>query len=221
MKLVLASQGFTTQAIADGVAQLAGQPLDQLHVAVVNESYTGISPGHNDHWLINELGLLGKHLAGPISFVSLRAHDVAETRRRLEVSDLIYIVGGAQVALPKLLHERSLDGVLRDLAQSKIIMGTSAGANVLGKQITDRTYWQDQYGEVDIYPKYSCLGLVDFNILPHFGRSDRPERTREHLTPLLKDHPFPLCAVTDEQAVVYDEGKVSFLGGDPVAFGAS
>lgn len=219
MKLVLASQGFTTPDIANGIAELAGRPLAQLHVAVINEAYTGIRAGHDDHWMVEELSWLAKYCSGALSMVSLRAHDLAEIRRRLEPADLIYIVGGAQIVLPKLFRDIGFDVLLRELAEHTIIMGTSAGANVLGQQITDRQYWEDQYGTVEQYLAEPALGLVDWNILPHFERADHPLRTRSRLAPLLVDHPFPLYGLTDTQAVVWDDGEMKFLGGQPATFG--
>ena len=43
MRLVLASQGFTTPDIAAAVAKLADKPLEALNVAVINEAYVAMS----------------------------------------------------------------------------------------------------------------------------------------------------------------------------------
>lgn len=219
MKLILSSQGFTTPEIAHGAAELAGRPLNELNVAVINEAYTGISAARDMHWLVEELSWITDFTKGKVSFVNLRAYVFAEVRQRLEFADVIYLVGGAQIVLPKLFRETGFNKLLAELAEHKVIMGTSAGANVLGKQIMNRSYWHDQYGEADEYLAAPCLGLVDFNILPHFERDDHPQRTRERLTPLLKNHPFPLYGLTDTQAVAFNDGKLEFWGGEPVVFG--
>lgn len=137
----------------------------------------------------------------------------------MEFADLIYIVGGAQVVLPKLFRETGFAKLLPELAETKIIMGTSAGANALGRHIEDADYWNDQYGSSEKYLAQPTLGLADFNILPHFEREDHPLRTADKLTPLLKNHPFPLYGVTDTQAVLFNDGKVEFIGGQPAVFG--
>lgn len=219
MKLVLASQGFTTPEIAHVVAKLAGKPLTELNVAIINEAYVGIAAGTHEGWLINELSQVTQYIKGTISFVNLRAYDLSEIGQRLEFADLIYIVGGAQIVLPRLFREVGFDKLLIELAETKVIMGTSAGANVLGRQVEDANYWQEQYGSSEEYLSESTLGLADFNILPHFEREDHPLRTTAKLTPLLKDHPFPLYGVTDMQAIILNDGKVEFVGGQPVMFG--
>lgn len=219
MKLVLASQGFTTPEIAKAIAKLANKPLSGLNVAIINEAYVGIAAGRHEGWLINELAQVSQYAKGTISFVNLRAYDLFEIKQRLEFADLIYIVGGAQIVLPKLFREVGFDKLLPELAESKVIMGTSAGANVLGRQIEDARYWYDQYGSSEEYLAEPTLGLTDFNILPHFEREDHPARTAARLEPLLKDHTFPLYGVTDTQAVILNDGKVVFVGGQPVTFG--
>ncbi|MDQ5885843.1 MAG: dipeptidase [Patescibacteria group bacterium] len=219
MKIILASQGFTTQEIAEATAKLAGKTLNNLNVAIINEAYVTIDTGRDERWMINELMQLANYAKGTIAFVNLRAYNTQELIQRFEFADVIYIVGGKQLILPRLFRETGFDTILKESAKTKVIFGTSAGANVLGKQIVDTDYWQDQYGSSSEFLSEPSMGLVDFNILPHFERSDHPRRTRDILTPLLKDHPFPLYGVTDTQAVVSDNGQTSFLGGEPVIFG--
>lgn len=219
MKLILASQGFTTPEIAQATARLAGKSLDELNVAIINEAYVAIGAGRDETWLINELDQLRGYVKGNIFFVNLRAYDITEIKERLSSADLIYIVGGAQLVLPKLFKETGFDTLPREFAEEKIILGTSAGANVLGAHIPSHEYWTDQYGDADPYLAEPSLGLVNFNILPHYDREDHPRRNETILTPLLKDNPFPLYGVTDTQAVVYNNGELEFIGGDPVKFG--
>lgn len=219
MKLVLASQGFTTPQIAQATAELTGKSLDELNVAIINEAYTAIGAGRDESWLINELSLLKNYVKGAIFFVNLRAYDTTEIKERLSSADLIYIVGGAQLVLPKLFKQTGFDTLLKEFSKDKVILGTSAGANILGAHIKNREYWADQYGDADTYLAEPSLGLVDFNILPHYEREDHPRRNKATLTPLLKDNSFPLYGVTDMQAVIYNEGRLEFVGGEPVQFG--
>jgi Peptidase E len=221
MKLVLASQGFTTSEIVNATARLVGKSPNEINIAIINEAYVANEVAFDQKWLIDELSLISKNFGGTIAFVNLLAYDLNDIKKRLEFADIIYIVGGKQKILPRVFHETGFDKLLVELAEDKVVFGTSAGANVLGKQIEPREYWQQQYGSVDDYFANPTLGLVDFNILPHFGRVDRPNRTAQFVEPLLRRNPFPLYGITDEQAVFYDEGKVYFIGGEPVIFGKS
>lgn len=64
MKLVLASQGFTTKEIAQATADLAGKSLNNLSVAIINEAYAAIDASCDQKWLIDELSLLSRHIEG-------------------------------------------------------------------------------------------------------------------------------------------------------------
>ncbi len=219
MKLVLASQGFTTPEIAAAVVELVGKDAVHINIAIINEAYVDIGPGRDESWLIDELVLLKQYFAGTVSFVNLRAYDLQEIEQRLEFADVLYIVGGAQMVLPKLFREIGFDTLLAKMIERKVVVGTSAGANVLGRQIEDSAYWEDQYGSAADYLTQPTFGFVDFNILPHFERADHPRRTAQRLAPLLEHHPFKLYGLTDTQAVIYDDGDVRFVGGKPAIFG--
>lgn len=219
MKIVLASQGFMTQEIASETAGLAGKPLYSLNVAIINESYVGISAGRDHRWMLDELGLLAKYVKGTIAFVNLLAYEPDELKRRIDFADLIYIVGGAQATLPKIFKQTGFDTIIKEAASEKVIFGTSAGSYVLGKQIESKEYWLNQYGSYVEFLAEPTMGLVDFNILPHFGREDHPNRNTEILEPILKNNPFPIYGISDTQAVIFDDGKTNFVGGTPVKFG--
>ena len=100
-------------------------------------------------------------------------------------------------------------------------MGTSAGATVLGKQIESDKYWKERYEVEKEKIKDKTLGFVDFNIVPHYMREDHKKWNKEFLEEVLRDNPFPVYAVKDNQVVIYDKGKMNFVGGNPECFGAT
>jgi peptidase E len=218
MRLVLASQGFLPNEIAEAAAKLVGKPMGEISVAIINESYVAIDPGHDMRWLLDELNHIPEHFGGAVSFVNIRAYDMGEARKRLEPADIIYIVGGKQKILPELFAATGFDKLLRELAETKVVFGTSAGAIYLGQMIEEPTYREKFY---DLsFMKAKTMGLADFQILPHWGRADHAERTPELMAELLRKCTFPIYAIHDGQAVIYNDGKTEFVGGKPVKFGA-
>lgn len=218
MKLVLASQGFMTDEIADSVAKLVGKPLEDINVAVINEAYVAIPCNRSKRWMINELSKIANYIGGIIDFVNLRAYDKAEIKKRLQNADLMYIVGGNNFILPDLFKETEFDDVLKEFANEKVVMGTSAGSIVLGRQIESDGYWKARYGITNEEIKNKALGLVDFNIVPHYKREDHKQWDSEFLEKALADNSFEVYAIMDEQAVIYDEGNISFVGGEVESF---
>ena len=219
MKLVLTSQGFITDEIAGDVSKLVGKSLNNINISIINEAYVVIPENEDKRWLIQELCNIEKYIGGTIDFVNLRAYTKAEVRRRLVNTDMIYIVGGKQFVLPNLFKETGFDEILKECSKDKVIMGTSAGATVLGKQIESDKYWKERYQVEKEKIKDKTLGFVDFNIIPHYMREDHKKWNKEFLEEVLRDNLFPIYAVKDNQAVIYDEGKINFVGGNPEIFG--
>lgn len=219
MKLVLASQGFLTDEIAKGVSKLIGKKLEDVNVAVINEAYVAIPSNKDKRWMIKELSYLEKYIGGRIDFVNFRACTKSEMKERLLNSDLIYIVGGKQLFLSKLFRETDTTDLIKEIAKEKVIMGTSAGSIVLGTRITSEEFWKERYDKNLNEIKGSELELVDFNIIPHYMREDHKKWDRDFLDRTLKNNSFLVYAITDTQAIIYDNGKITFCGGEPEIFG--
>lgn len=219
MKLILASQGFMTDEIAKKVEELVGKPLEKINIAIINEAYVAKPETSSKRWLIRELSKLEHYVGGIIDFVNLRAYDKEEVKRRLQNADMMYIVGGKNLILPDLFKETGFDEILKEFAEEKVVMGTSAGSIVLGKQIESDDYWKARYDVTNEEIENKTLGFVNFNIVPHYKSEKHPEVTQKFCREKLQDNPFPVYAITDEQAIVYDNGNISFVGGEPDVFG--
>lgn len=218
MKLVLASQGFMTKEIVDSVVDLVQKQKDEIKISIINEAYVGLAENKDKHWLIKELSLIENNFNGIIDFVNLRAYEIEEIEKRLKNTDIIYIVGGKQFLLAKLFKEKGFDSLLKRLSKEKVIMGTSAGSIVLGKPVDSNEYYLDRYkiNKEDI--EVHNLGFVDFNIIPHYLREDRLNYNEEYYKKILKNNTFKMYAINDNQAIIYNNGEMKFIGGEPVVF---
>lgn len=218
MKLILASQGFTTDEIEKEVAEIVGKPAKEINVAIINECVYEMDKEKSKRWLINELSNIEKHIGGKIDFINFHVQSKKEIRERLMNADLTYIVGGKQHIYARIFNETYTVDVIREVADKRVIMGTSAGAIVLGKQILSEKFWNERYNAKLEDFEYQDLGIVPFNIVPHFLREDRKKWTSVFLKDTLADNPFTVYAITDKQAVAYIDGKVKFIGGEPEIF---
>ncbi len=219
MRVILASQGFTTDEIEKEVAMIVGKPAEEINIAIINESAYLLDKTKSKRWLINELSNIEKHIGGRIDFIDFYMQSLDEIRERLFISDLIYIVGGKQHIYSKIFNETSTVSLIKEVADKKVIMGTSAGSIVLGTQIQSEKFWKERYNcKLDDF-EYKELGIVPFNIVPHYMRDDHKKWTKEFLKDVLIDNPFPVYAITDSQAVAYIDGQIEFIGGKPEIFG--
>ena len=198
MRLALASQGFTTDEIAKKVEELVGKPLEKINVAIINEAYVGLDETRDKRWLIRELANIEKYIGGTIDFVNFRVYDKEEIKKHFQRADLIYIVGGRQHILEKLFRETDTIDILKQMANEKVIMGTSAGSIVLGRKITSADFWKERYPkDWDLAKTHEELNLVNFNIIPHYMREDHKKWTKSFFERVLKENPFPIYAITD------------------------
>lgn len=219
MKIILASQGFTTEEMTLEVSKIVGKPANEINIAIINETAFEFPAEKSKRWLIKELSNIEKNIGGRIDFVNFRVHSKEEIRTHLMNADLTYIVGGKQHIYSKLFSETDTIDLIKEVAEKRVLMGTSAGSIVLGKQILSSKFWEQRYNTKLENFEYQELGLVPFNIVPHFLRKDHEKWTAEFLKEVLEDNPFTVYAVTDEQAVAYVDGKISFIGGKPEIFG--
>lgn len=220
MKLCIASQGFTTDEIANEVSKLVGKPLENINIAIINEAATYLSKEKNKRWLIKELSNIEKHIGGNIDFINFSVHDKKEIEARMELADVIYLVGGKQHVLSELFRKTNTEDLIRKFANIKVLMGTSAGSMALCRQITSEKFWKERYNlEKSEVVKNPELELVDFSIVPHYMRKDHLKWDKEFLEKVLKDNEYPVYAITDEQAVIYNEGEICFIGGNVDKFG--
>lgn len=219
MKLILASQGFTTDEMEIEVAKIVEKPASEINIAIINETACELAGEKSKRWLIHELSNIEKHIGGRIDFVNFRTLSKEEIRKRLMNADLTYLVGGKQHIYSKLFHETDTIDIIKEVAEKRVLMGTSAGSIVLGKQITSPKFWEQRYNTKLENFEYQELGIVPFNIVPHFLRKDHEKWTSEFLKDVLSDNPFTVYAITDSQAIAYIDGKISFIGGKPEIFG--
>lgn len=219
MKIILASQGFTTEEMTLEVSKIVGKPANEINIAIINETAFEFPAEKSKRWLIKELSNIEKNIGGRIDFVNFRVHSKEEIRTHLMNADLTYIVGGKQHIYSKLFSETDTIDLIKEVAEKRVLMGTSAGSIVLGKQILSSKFWEQRYNTKLENFEFQELGLVPFNIVPHFLRKDHEKWTAEFLKEVLEDNPFTVYAVTDEQAVAYVDGKISFIGGKPEIFG--
>ncbi len=219
MKIILASQGFTTNEMEKEVAKIVDKPAREINIAIINEVMYELESEKSKRWCIRELSNIEKYIGGKIDFVNFRVHSKNEIRKRLMNADLTYIVGGKQHIYAKLFRETDTIELIREVAEKRVLMGTSAGSIVLGEQIQSEDFWKQRY-QISL-KDIECqeLGIVPFNIIPHFLRADHAKWTKEFLEDVLVDNPFPVYAITDEQAVSFVDGKIGFIGGEPEIFG--
>lgn len=144
--------------------------------------------------------------------IDLRKLSQEEFAKSLENSDMVHICGGSVFYLLSVLKKKQFgNAIAKAVRDNKIIYtGTSAGSIVVSKSNEIYKHDPDEVKFVDKVSDFSGLGLVDFVIVPHCGKTDFVEANKvvvEHLP----EFPYPMIFLQDNQAVYVNDGKLEIL----------
>ena len=151
--------------------------------------------------------------------------------RAVSAADGIFIGGGNTFRLLDRLHGHRLIGPIRELvAAGGPYLGTSAGSNVAGPTILTTNDWN-----VVGLDRFDALGLVGFNINPHYKETDptmasfsetRDDRIREYhvvnANPVLGLEEGAWVMVDDASVTAHGTARVKLFrpAADPVWYQA-
>lgn len=168
----------------------------------------------------------------PVGFEVEHVYWRAEPLRALETVEILFVGGGNTYALLKRLSESGLLGAIKERVQRGVpYLGSSAGANVAGPTILTTNDWN-----VVALDRFEALGLVPFNINPHYLQADpllaagsetRDDRIREYhavnANPVFAIEEQTMIRVEDGEATVVGRGRVRVFrrGAEPSWFSAS
>lgn len=209
MKLILGSAGLYTKLLVDEMVRLVGKPASEISVAIINEAIK-VEFGDKREWFFNELNRIRDATGGKIDFVDLQANDTETVRKKIAFADVIYCVGGNTDYLAKVMRETGFDVLLRELLETKVYVGSSAGSMVLGRRINIPEY-REEYGSKESFGTTDYLGIVDLHIVPHIKNPKYPSLMREVVSRILGglDRVYML---EDTQAVVVDGDAIRVVG---------
>lgn len=213
MKLLLASAGFYTPEIADKCVELVGKRRDDIAIAVINEAYAA---EHGDHgWVLDDLNRIKQYFPGRMELVNLLAFDLAAARARLELADVIFVVGGHTDYLMSVFKKTGFDTLLSELLATKVYVGSSAGSMVVGRRISTAEY-AALYGQANDFGTTEYMGLVDFAIKPHLGNPLFPDNNPDALRRVARGYQGTVYGLSDNAAIVVDGDKTYHIGTPPV-----
>lgn len=131
----------------------------------------------------------------------------------LDQAEAIFVGGGNTYALLKRLRESGLISEIQKRVQGGMsYMGSSAGSNLAGPTILTTNDWN-----VVGLNQFEALGLVPFNINPHYKETDplmapfsetRDDRIREYHAV----NSNPVIGIEEGAALVVENGRIAVCG---------
>ena len=141
------------------------------------------------------------------------AHAVSDPHEAIEQTDAIFIGGGNTFRLLKALQDLDLlDPIRRKVKSGAPYIGSSAGSNVAGptiKTTKDMPIVQPR--------SFDSLGLVPFQISPHFQDPDPDSRhmgetQEERILQFLEENETPVVGIREGAWLVCENGAVTLRG---------
>lgn len=213
MKLVLASAGFSTPEIVNKCAELVSKPKEDINIVVINEAF---AVEHGDHgWVLNDLNQIKDNFKGRMEIVNLLALDLETVKQRIELADVIFVVGGHADYLMSVFNKTGFAKLLPELLKTKVYVGSSAGSMVLCNRVSTEAY-AEIYGEDNDYGINSYLGLVDFAIKPHLDNPLFPKNNPNKLLEVTKNYNGQIYGLRDDSAIIIDGDKQYVTGSEPI-----
>lgn len=170
-----------------------------LFVDTAGEIKTGDRP-----WLTQAIDVL-KELGFEVIEYTITDKTQNEIEEKLKDVDVLYVAGGDNFYLLKKAQENNFAQIAREfVANGGIYIGQSAGSVIAGPDIyptyvVGRSKWSEKLDD------FTGIGLVDFVILPHFGRENRREMYLEQRLPHAYGEKHKIIPLTDNQYVRVQE----------------
>ena len=127
MKLLLTSEGFTTEEIIQKCEELVGKNRKSINIAVINEAYAVVHE-NNLRWVMDDLNLVRNNFGGNLELVNLLSLGLDVVEERIGANDVIFVVGGHTDYLMSVYVKTGFDKLLPELLKDKVYVGSSAGS---------------------------------------------------------------------------------------------
>jgi len=205
MRLFLASEAknpLNFKKLSDFVGGFEGKTLAYIPTAANGERPYGSWEKESSSWMLVQT------LGAKVVLVVLEEQTTEEVMKNLEGADVIWMAGGSCGYLMYWLRRHGLDTTLPKLLEkNKTYIGSSAGSMITSKSLSVTEWYigEAEHGAAVI----PGLGLVDFEIYPHF-QADQEEEIKK----LREENQtgMPLYLLKDGEAITIEGSSFEIFG---------
>ncbi len=209
MKLLLTSAGIKNKSISKALFDMVGKKPEDTSLVFIPTA-SNVEMGDKD-WLIDDLISLKKENFKQIEIADISAAPEDIWRLKLEKADILYFEGGNTFHLMKWIKKSGLEAILRELLQTKVYVGVSAGSMVTNPDLILK-FSQIIYDEdLDKIENMKGLGYVDFYFLPHLNSKYFSKLRRKNIEEATKGMKEKIYALDDNSALKVVDGKVEVI----------
>ncbi len=201
MKLLLTSAGISNKSLENALKKLVN---GKIKIAFIPTA-ANIEEGDKE-WLITDLNNCKK--LGEVDIVDISALTKKIWLPRLKKSNVIFVGGGNTVYLMDWIKKSGLDKELKELLETRVYVGASAGSVVLSKTLFASSEFI--YGDED-GKEHKGLGYVNFHFRPHLNSPAFPKVREEAFKELSPKLDGDLYALDDNSGILFIDGKIEII----------
>lgn len=144
-----------------------------------------------------------------VTDIDLKIHTYETLTEILSPFNIIFVAGGNSFYLLEKCLEVNFKKILEDLLEEKIYIGSSAGAVILGPNIEPYKNMDDP-SKAQKLESYSGINIINFLVLPHFGKQKYKQEYQELLSAIF-DTPYFYITLQNTQAVWLANGTIQLI----------
>ncbi len=210
MKLLLTSNGLSTESIAAKLFALVEKPASETTITFVP---TAMNPTEgNKTWFVNDIWRIHAQGLKQFDVVDFSALKKEEWLPRFEAADVLFFSGGDTHHLIDHMREAGLDTELPRLLETRVYAGISAGSIVTGPTTFVSSEDIDMYYEDKSYAGKPALNFVPFHFRPHYNSHDFPNARKGVMEDIAGSIQETFYAVDDTSALAVVDGEVEVVG---------
>ncbi|NBD74396.1 type 1 glutamine amidotransferase-like domain-containing protein [Patescibacteria group bacterium] len=210
MKLLLTSNGLSTESIAEKLFALVEKPSHETTIAFVP---TAMNPTEgNKTWFVNDISRIHGQGLKQLDVVDFSALEKEEWLPRFQAADVLFFSGGDTHHLIDHMREAGLDTELPRLLETRVYAGISAGSIVTGPTTAVSSDDIELYYEDKGYKGKPALNFVPFHFRPHYNSPDFPNARKGVMEDIAGSIKETLYAVDDTSALAVVDGAVEIVG---------
>lgn len=204
MKLILTSDGLSSQPIIDKFADLFRAGFKKAAIVVTAD------PEYREKdWY----AVKTKEVLDSIGFTSEFFDIEFSSPKQLHDYDIVYFIGGNPFYLLKQIRETHTDIVFKELvSKGKVISGASAGSIVMGTTIGLIYELDPDMNKSTELTDFTGVGLTKINMCPHYSRFiNHYDNLEERICKVEHECNISIVRLDDGQAIIVNDDLSSTI----------
>jgi len=200
MKLILASNGNT---IFNLLPKIVDQPINQLKIGWVTTAAKGVE----DLTYLKTHRQIMRKTGWNFAEIDIENKSPKQLKKIFADKDIIHIEGGNTFYLLKAVRKTGFDKIIKELIDRGVTYaGTSAGSYIMCPTIEMST-WKPKPK-----PRFGLKDLTALNYVPFLLSVHYDPKNKELLKKAIRNTEYPVRILTDGQALLIQDDKVTFIG---------